>query len=80
MMKADLLYSLERYREAEEVYRQVARKETPQTGRAWLMAGYAAWQSEDFSASRSAFEKAAADRCHRKAALLAMRQLGKQSR
>lgn len=76
MMKADLLYTLERYDEAEETYRQVAQGNPSKAGQAWLMAGYAAWQSDDLNAGRHAFKKAAEDRRHRKAAMMAMRQMG----
>jgi tetratricopeptide (TPR) repeat protein len=75
MLKADLLYDLKRYPEAEATYRCVARIKTPLAGKAWLMAGYAAWQSDDLKASRDAFEKASHDGGHRQAALLAMRQI-----
>jgi tetratricopeptide (TPR) repeat protein len=75
MLKADMLYSLKRYPEAEAAYRQVARAKTPLAGQAWLLAGYAACQSDDWPAGRQAFKKAAQDKRHRKAALLAMRQI-----
>ena len=75
MLQADLLYALERYREAGEAYCMAARAATPSAGRAWLMAGYAALQIDDFIAGRRAFEKAATFDTHRKAALLAIRQL-----
>jgi tetratricopeptide (TPR) repeat protein len=75
MLKADTLYCLNRYTEAETVYRQVARAKTSLTGQAWLFAGYAAWQNEDWISSRHAFEKAAQDKHYRKAALLALRQI-----
>ena len=80
MLKADLLYGLERFREAEQAYRVTARLDTEQphrTGRAWLMAGYAALQANDVDAGRQAFKQAAAFKQQRKAALLAMRRLPK---
>ena len=75
MLKADMLYCLKRYPEAEAAYQQVARANTPLAGQAWLLAGYAAWQNDDRISSRQAFEKAAQDKRHRKAALLALRQI-----
>lgn len=78
MLRADLLYSLERFDEAGEAYRKAARADAKKAGRAWLMAGYAALQIDDIAAGRQAFERAAAFKRHRKAALLAMRQLPKK--
>jgi tetratricopeptide (TPR) repeat protein len=53
LLKADLLYALERFDESAQVYRQVARMDDEQAGKAWLMAGYAAQQEKDSAASRS---------------------------
>jgi tetratricopeptide (TPR) repeat protein len=78
MLKADLLYTLERYEEAARTYRQTAQTDTRSKGRAWLMAGYAALQANDMDASRHAFKQAAAFDRHRKAALLAMGRLPKR--
>jgi tetratricopeptide (TPR) repeat protein len=77
MLKADLLYNLERYEEAVQAYRQTAATNTKQKGRAWLMAGYAALQANDVDAGRNAFKQAATFDRHRKAALLAMGRLPK---
>ncbi len=79
LLKADLLYSLEEYPNAEKVYIQAANMDTKKTrcGRAWLMAGYAALQANDLATSHSAFKKAAGFKRHREAALLAMRQMVK---
>lgn len=80
MIKADMLYSLKQYQESGQVYLQIARNETGQpqkTGRAWLMAGYAALQINDVDAGRQAFQRAAAFKPHRKAALQAIRHLPK---
>jgi tetratricopeptide (TPR) repeat protein len=77
MLKADLLYNLERYAEAAQAYRQTAETDTKQKGRAWLMAGYAALQANDVEAGRNAFKQAATFDRHRKAALLAMGRLPK---
>ena len=75
MLRADLLYTLERYDEAAEAYRRAANRDSAQAGRAWLMAGYAALQSGDSGASRQAFEKAATFQGQRRAARLALQQL-----
>ena len=78
MLKADLLYNLERYHEAAQTYRQTAKADSKQKGRAWLMAGYAALQFNDMDAGRHAFKQAATFDHHRKAALLAMGRLPKR--
>lgn len=78
MLKADMLYHLEQYKESEKVYLQIARIDTerPQTkGRAWLMAGYAALQMNDVNAGRQALKHAAAYKPQRQAALQAIRRL-----
>lgn len=75
MLKGDLLYELGRYEDAADVYRQVAQTDAQHTGRAWLMAGYAAWQMNDLNGSRTAFERAAGFSDQKKAALAAMRRL-----
>jgi tetratricopeptide (TPR) repeat protein len=75
MIRGDLLYELERYEDAADVYRQAAHSDERQAGRAWLMAGYAAWQKNDLNASRSAFQRAADFNDQKRAAMLAMRRL-----
>lgn len=75
MLKADMHYALKQYCEAGALFRRVAKSRTSQAGQAWLMAGYAAWQSNDFTAGRKAFKKAAGHRRYRKAARLAMRRM-----
>ncbi len=75
MVKADLQYSLGNYAEAAATYRQVAHQQGQNGGQAWLMAGYAAWQSEDFPASLTAFDHAAANKDQRQAALAAINKL-----
>ena len=77
MLRADLLYTLENFKEAATAYRRAAEADTAKAGRAWLMAGYAAMQTDDAKAGRQAFEKAAKFRRHRKAARLALRQLAR---
>ncbi|MCG8685829.1 MAG: tetratricopeptide repeat protein [Desulfobacterales bacterium] len=75
MVKGDLLYEAKKYRSANQAYRMAAQKNCSQKGQAWLMAGYAAWQQNDFEASRSAFKNAARFKRQRKDAMAAMAQL-----
>jgi tetratricopeptide (TPR) repeat protein len=75
MLRGDLLYELGRYGDAADSYRQAARTDAQQAGRAWLMAGYAAWQMNDLTGSRSAFERAKGFSDQKTAALAAIRRL-----
>ena len=77
MLKGDLLYALKRFNDANNAYRRAAQGDFRQAGRAWLLAGYAAWQTNDLEASRQAFRNAAKYSGQRKAARLAMAQLEK---
>lgn len=79
MLRADLLYALERYADAVDAYHLAAERNSRQAGQAWLMAGYAAWQIEDWGASRRAFERAAQFDRQRQPALTAMRRLAEQA-
>jgi tetratricopeptide (TPR) repeat protein len=74
VLRADLLYSLKLYRQAAESYLLAAKTDTRHTGRAWLMAGYAALQAHDDKLCRFAFRHAAAFRQYRKPATLALQQ------
>ncbi len=75
MLKGELYYSLEKFGPAVEAYQEAARNKGRHVGRAWLMAGYAAWQMNDITASKAAFVKAAKHRRQRKAANTALKQL-----
>ncbi|MGD9158776.1 MAG: tetratricopeptide repeat protein [Desulfobacteraceae bacterium] len=78
MLKADILFGMKRFQEAGEVYCLAATRADAQTaGRVWLLAGYAAWRADDFTASLHAFEKASKYSGQRRAALLALAQLKK---
>jgi tetratricopeptide (TPR) repeat protein len=79
MLRADLLYGLERHAAAADVYRLAAEGDSRQAGQAWLMAGYAAWQIEDWGASRRAFERAAQFDRQRQQAQQAIRRLEEQT-
>jgi tetratricopeptide (TPR) repeat protein len=79
MLKGELLYTLERYDEAAHVFRRAAQSKGRHVGRAWLMAGYAAWQMNDFSTGKEAFVKAGQYSSQKKAATAALEQIA-QSR
>ncbi len=76
LLKGELYYSLKNYEQAAATYKKVAlNKKGQHKGRAWLMAGYAAWQMNDITASKAAFAKAAKHKKQRKAAKTALKQL-----
>ena len=75
LIEGELLYALKKFDQAAVLYRRAARKKGKHTGRAWLMAGYAAWQINDISASKKAFVKAADYEKEKKTATKALRQL-----
>ena len=76
ILKADILYNMEHFSEAAEAYRKAARNASGAlAGRAWLMAGYAAWQTGDLPSAREAFEKAAEFERHQQDAETALEQL-----
>jgi tetratricopeptide (TPR) repeat protein len=75
LLKGELYYSMDNFRQAVEAYKKAARNKGRHAGRAWLMAGYAARQLNDISASKDAFTEAAKHRQQRQAANTALRQL-----
>ena len=75
MIRADLFYRLGRWNEAAAAYCKVAGSNCRHKARAWLMAGYAAWQARDLEASRKAFTMAARYGRNKKMALAALDQL-----
>lgn len=79
LLKGDVLYETKNYKAADKAFRSAALKNCSQKGQAWLMAGYAAWQCNDIVASRSAFERAAQYKRHRKDALAAIAQLDRST-
>lgn len=79
MQHADILFGLQRYRQAAGLYMDLASKETEISARAWLMAGYSFWQLKDFTASRQAFTEAAAGKRYKKEAERALAQQAKLS-
>lgn len=78
LMKGYLLYQLERYREAALAFETAARKKA-EPGRAWLMAGYAAWNAKNPDKTRMAFKHAAKYSRQKDAALRALRQLDQET-
>lgn len=79
LLKGELLYSLKQFEGAAAAYRRVAQSGGREAGRAWLMAGYAAWQMSDISASREAFTKAVGYAREKNAAATALKQLPPES-
>lgn len=77
MLKADLLYQLQRFAEAYKAYQQSAIKEDQQAGKAWLMAGYSAWEAEELDLARQAFAQAAEFEGQRQNAESALQQIEK---
>ncbi|MCG8685786.1 MAG: hypothetical protein MI892_12980, partial [Desulfobacterales bacterium] len=66
------------FKAANQAYCRVAQSNFARKGQAWLMAGYSAWQQNDFEACRNAFQKAAKYKRYRKDALAAITQLEKK--
>lgn len=75
LLKGELCYGLKRYEQAATAYQKAAQNKGNHCGRAWLMAGYAAWQMNDIPASKAAFTQAAKHEKQRKAANSALKQL-----
>ena len=74
LLKGDLLYELKRYPEAVTAFERAARGKKS-VGRAWLMAGYSAWNAGDPARARGLFQKAAGHSRQKKAAVKALQQL-----
>ena len=79
LLKGELLYTLKQYGKAADVFRQAALNKDKHTGRAWLMAGYAAWQTNNITASKTAFKQAAKYKTEKKAAAAALELLSRAS-
>jgi tetratricopeptide (TPR) repeat protein len=80
LLKGELHYLLKQYEKAESAYREAAGIKGKHTGRAWLMAGYAAWEMNNIPASRKAFAKASEHDRQKKAAYAALKQLARLSK
>ncbi len=74
VLRGDLLYEMERYKEAATAYEETARHHK-NMGRAWLMAGYSYWQLKNYTAARQTFTKAAGYKQLKKEASRALAQL-----
>jgi tetratricopeptide (TPR) repeat protein len=79
LLKGELHYLLKQFDKAAAAYRKAAQNKGKHAGRAWLMAGYAAWQMDDIAASKNAFVKASAYDRQKKTATAALRQLARVS-
>ncbi len=77
MLKADLLYSLDKFRDAAEAYSAAGENKGRKEGRAWLMAGYSAWEAEDTDSALEYFKKAAEFEDQKKDAEAAIKRLDK---
>lgn len=77
LLKGELHYTLKQYRMALAAFQKAAQTDGTDTGRAWLMTGYAAWQAGDSDTARAAFQKASRHAPQKKAALSALRRLNK---
>jgi tetratricopeptide (TPR) repeat protein len=75
MLKAELLYALRKFDQAAAAFRRVGKIDGPYAGRAWLMAGYAAWRMQDSPASKADFTRAAKHKEEKRSALTALRQI-----
>ncbi|MFO7860493.1 MAG: tetratricopeptide repeat protein [Desulfosalsimonas sp.] len=75
MLKADLLYGMDRFGDAAKAYSAAAQQKGKQEGRAWLMAGYAAWEAQDTDAALQYFKEAAEFENHKKDAKAAIQRL-----
>lgn len=75
ILKADLLYQMEKFEAAAGTYQKAAQTDGKQTGRAWLMAGYAAWEAEDLETAEKAFKRAAQFDSQRKEAASALEKI-----
>jgi tetratricopeptide (TPR) repeat protein len=80
MLRGDLLYQLQKFKEAAALFEKAARQKQDNTGRAWLMAGYCHWQLKNYKAGINAFKKAEADKKQKKEATHALHLLLKQEK
>ncbi len=77
LLAAELHYALAQYTKAAAAYRQAAEESGEHRGRAWLMAGYAAWQADQLTAAQEAFVRAAAYQSQQQSARKALKELRK---
>ena len=77
--KAGLLYEMERYKEAADVYEALA-KQNEKTGEHLLMLGYCAWNMKQFDRAGKAFNLACGYKKQKKSAQQAIAQLNRINR
>ncbi|MGM0425264.1 MAG: tetratricopeptide repeat protein [Thermodesulfobacteriota bacterium] len=77
LLKGDLLYQLQRFQEAHAAYKQAAGLKGESSGRAWLMAGYSAWEAEDLEQASQALGRAAEFKEQQESAESALEQISK---
>lgn len=79
MLKGEALYELEKYDEAVSTFAEVVEKK-PDAGRAWLMMGYAAWQTGQYALAETALARAADFPAQQHAAQRLLTQLAQMDR
>lgn len=77
-LKADLLFELKRFGKAASAFEQLTKRTHADTGRAWLMLGYASLHIEDLPRARTAFQKASCFPEHREAAVSQLSRLSSE--
>lgn len=75
MLQGQICYRLHRFEEARLSFVKAAGCDKCKNGKAWLLAGYASLQMNDFSQGRKAFVQAAQYREEKKIAIKALAQL-----
>jgi len=78
MMQGNILYELERFLKAAAVFETAARRKK-NAGRAWLMAGYAAYNAEEPGRARRAFKQAALFPEEKEAAQTVLQRLARET-
>lgn len=74
MLKGNVLFSQKNYSDAAEVFRELTRIDG-ESGRGWLMLGYAAWHMDDVATAVKAMEQARKDPNQRRQAEEALKRL-----
>jgi tetratricopeptide (TPR) repeat protein len=78
LLRGDLLFSLKAYGDAAAAFQALTDRDD--TGKAWLMLGYSAWNGGDLATARRAMEKAASHDTHAQAARKALEQMSRRNR
>jgi tetratricopeptide (TPR) repeat protein len=77
MLKGNLLYEIKNYRAAMKVFQSIPKGQN--SGQAFLMLGYSAWQAGELEKARHAFKKASNYKKQKKTALRLLSRLEKTS-